>query len=131
MLLGQAESVSTTLLKVFVQDAGVYPIRTIYQEVTGSAYIEIFMVKADGSTVLINDANGFKAYRVGVAPNKSAVFTVTAGISAGQIQITWTEPGVVLQESTNLTSWADLTTATSPYKPAVGAHAAAYYRLKK
>src|SRR5205823_7575132 len=56
LLLGQFEGASTTLLKFFVQDAGVYGLRIIWQEVTGSAHIELFTVKADGSTVLLNDS---------------------------------------------------------------------------
>jgi len=136
LLVGQFEAPSTSLLQVFVQDAGVYPIRIVYQEGSAAANIELYSVKADGSTVLLNDVanGGLKAYRAGVAPNKpttSPTFTVTAQVSAGQIEITWTEPGTVLQESTNVTSWADLPTATSPYRPTTTGRNAGYYRLKK
>jgi hypothetical protein len=93
----------------------------------------MFTVKADGSSVLLNDVanGGLKAYRVGVAPDKSTTFSASAQVSAGQVTIAWTEPGVVLQESTNLTSWADLTTATSPYRPTIGTRTSVFYRLKK
>jgi hypothetical protein len=135
LLLGQLEGVANTLFKVFVQDAGVYGLRTIWQEGTAGAYIELFTVKADGNTVLLNDiANGgLPAYRVGVAPNKpiGSIFSLAAQVSGGQINITWTEPGTVLQESTNLTTWSDLTTATSPHRPTTGPRSSVFYRLKK
>ena len=133
LLLGQLEGVSTTIFQFFVQDAGVFGIRTIWEEGTAAAHIELYTVKADGTTVLLNDfANGgLKAYRAGVAPEKSTSFSVSAGISAGQIKITWTEPGVVLQETTNLTSWTDLPTATSPFTPVTGTRTSVFYRLKK
>ena len=69
--------------------------------------------------MLLNDTanGGLKAYRVGVAPNKAATFSRAIRVTGGQIEITWTEPGVVLQESTDLKTWTDLTTATSPYTP--------------
>lgn len=65
---------SDTIFTFLVQSAGVYPIRTIYQEGGGGANIEIFSVKADGSKVLLNDVEngGYAAYRVGVAPDKTA-----------------------------------------------------------
>jgi hypothetical protein len=37
----------------------------------------------------------------------------------------------VLQESTDLRTWTDLPTATSPYKPTVGTRTSVFYRLKK
>jgi len=117
IMLGQFEGVSTTLLRFFVQDAGVYGVRTVYQEVGGNAHIEIFTVKADGSTVLLNDSDpangGLKAYRVGVAPNKTsgaAPQITSAAVSAGTIAIQWTGGGT-LQASPSLgptASWTDV-----------------------
>ena len=121
-----------TIMNIFAETAGVYPVRFIYQDQAGGAYIEISTIKADGSKVLLGDfANGgLKAYRVGVAPDKSTTFTVAASVSGGQLNITWTEPGVVLQESTNLITWTDLPAATSPYRPPT-TRPFVFYRLKK
>ncbi len=63
---------SDTIFKFLVEKAGIYPIRTIWNEGGGGANIEIFSVKADGTKVLLNDTanGGFATYRVGVAPDK-------------------------------------------------------------
>lgn len=54
-----------TSYTVFVQEAGVYPFRTVWQEGGGGANIEWKSLKADGTKVLINDTanGGIKAYR--------------------------------------------------------------------
>jgi len=138
ILLGEFDGVRTpadTTFQFVVQDAGVYPLRTIWQAEVGGASVEWFTVKSDGSKVLINDAanGGFKAYSVGVAPNKpaSSAFTITIANPASGIEISWTEPGVILQQSTDFASWAAVTGATSPYKPTIGTTTAVFYRLKK
>jgi hypothetical protein len=135
LVLAESEVASTTLFKFFVQDAGVYGLRTIYQEAAGAANIEWFTVKADGNTVLLNDSanGGLKAYRVGVAPDKGSsppppALSLAIQISGGQIKITWTGTGAILQESTDLKNWTDLPTAISPYTDAGGT---VFYRLKK
>jgi len=138
ILLGEFDGVRTpadTTFQFVVQDAGVYPLRTIWQAEVGGASVEWFTVKSDGSKVLINDAanGGFKAYSVGVAPIKpaSSAFTITVANPAGVVEISWTEPGVVLQQSTDFANWAAVTGATSPYKPTIGTGTAVFYRLKK
>jgi len=130
LLLGQSETASTTTFQFLVRFAGVYPIRTIYQESIEAAHIELFTVKADGSRVLLNDTanGGLRAYRIGVAPSS---FPLAIQLVGGQRRITWTEPGVVLQESTDLRTWTDLPAATSPYTSAPGARTAVFFRLKK
>ena len=87
-----------------MQDAGIYPMRTVWQEGGGGAHLELFSVKADGSNVLLNDTanGGFKCYRIGVAPNKPTTFSLAAKVTGGNLEITWTEAGVVLQQSTDL-----------------------------
>jgi len=122
-----------TIFKFVVQDAGIYPIRTIWQEGASDANIEIFTVKADGTKVLVNDTanGGFKSYRSGAAPNKPTTFRLAVQITGGEIQITWIEPGVVLQQSTDLKTWANVPNATSPHRPNVAGTPAAFYRLKK
>ena len=69
---------STGLIRFFVQDAGIYPIRIVYQDNGGAAHIEVASVQANGDKVLVNDLDngGFKTYRTGVAPAKSTVTVV-------------------------------------------------------
>lgn len=136
LLLGEFDAgrgASDTIFRFVVQEAGVYPIRTIWQEGGGGANIEIFSVKADGTKVLLNDmANGgLRTYRSGVAPSKPASFRLASRMNGGKYEITWTEAGCVLQQSTDLKTWTDLSSATSPYQPASAATAATFYRLKK
>jgi hypothetical protein len=57
-------------------------------------------------------------------------FPVTIQRAGNQIDVIWNEPGVVLQESTDLVTWTDLTAATSPYRP-TGPRPFVFYRLKK
>ena len=133
LLLGQSEVATPTNGTTFmfvVRTAGIYPLRTVYQDSIEAAHIEWFTVKADGTKVLLNDTanGGLRAYRVGVAPSP---FPLAIAIVAGQRRVTWTEPGVVLQESTNLTTWIDLPAATSPYNSIPAARKAVFYRLKK
>ena len=133
ILLGESEIASTTTFRFLVQNAGVYPLRVIWQDSASEdlAHIELFSVKSDGTRVLLNDiANGgLKTYRVGVAPTSGAS-TVSISLVGGQKKISWTEPGVVLQESTDLINWTDLTTATSPYT-VTGTRSGVFFRLKK
>jgi len=105
---------ATGLTRFFVQDAGIYPIRVLFQDNGGAAHIEIASVKANGDKVLVNDLEngGFKAYRAGVAPAKStrvAVGKVPAGLTGTPLT------GVSLSESTK-TVTADIpTTGTAGY----------------
>ncbi len=97
---------ATGLTKFFVQDAGIYPVRILFQDNGGAAHIELASVKANGDKVLVNDLDngGFKAYRVGVAPAKStrvAAGKVPAGLTGTALT------GVTLSESTK-TVTADL-----------------------
>ena len=97
---------ATCLTKFFVQDAGIYPVRILFQDNGGAAHIELASVKANGDKVLVNDRDngGFKAYRVGVAPAKStrvAAGKVPAGLTGTALT------GVTLSESTK-TVTADL-----------------------
>jgi len=132
LTLGESEIPATTTFKFVVRSAGVYAFRTIWQDsaTEDAAHIEWFTVKADGTSVLLNDTGngGFRAYRAGVVPGGFALAIQYVG---GQRRISWTEPGVVLQESTDLINWADITTATSPYMSAPGTRGAVFFRLKK
>jgi len=130
LFLGESEIASTTTFRFVVQFAGVYGFRSVYFDNTGGGNIEWFTVKAGGTRVLLNDTanGGFKTYRVGVAP---ASFAVEIGIVSGQIVISWTESGTVLQESTDLKTWIDLPAAVSPYTPAPPGRPTVFFRLKK
>jgi len=119
--------------KFLVQDAGIYPLRVVWQEAGGGAHLELFSVAADGTRALIGDSanGGYKAYRSGVVPSKPVNFSLGAQIAAGKIEISWTESGVVLQQSTDLKTWTDVANATSPFRPSVTGTATGFYRLKK
>jgi hypothetical protein len=61
LLLGQVDGNTADItLTLFVQEAGVYPMRVVYQEAAGDAHLELFSFLPDGITrVLLNDtANG-------------------------------------------------------------------------
>src|SRR5207249_4797699 len=62
---GAARAAADTPYVVFVQDAGVYAFRTVWEDGSGSANIEWKLQKADGTKVLLNDVanGGFAAYR--------------------------------------------------------------------
>jgi len=130
LLLGESEFPTNTTFKFVVRDAGIYGFRTIYYETTGPAHIEWFTVKPDGTRVLLNDVanGGYRTYAEGVAPSG---FSLGIQNSGGIIRITWTEPGAVLQRSTDLVAWTDLLTAVSPHTVTVVPGTAAFYRLKK
>ncbi|MBL9166488.1 MAG: hypothetical protein JNN07_01965 [Verrucomicrobiales bacterium] len=132
LFLGERDQFSATLFRFIVEVPGVYPIRTVYQETTGAAYLEWFSVKPDGSKVLLNDdANGgYKTYRVGTLDAGGSFSLAIARSGAGAISVSWTEAGTVLQQSTDLANWSDVVGAASPYA-APGAGAAVYYRLRK
>jgi hypothetical protein len=134
LLLNEVDAATANVtFRCVVKDAGIYPIRVIYQEGGGDAGLELSSVKADGTRVLLNDTanGGFRSYRSGVAPDKPTVFSLGAGVTAGNIEMTWTEPGVVLQRSADLKTWADVAGATSPYRPTVAGTPVQFYRLKK
>lgn len=139
LLLGEFDAgrgFADTIFRFVVQDAGTYPIRTIWQEGGGDSSIEIFTVKADGAKVLLNDTanGGYRSYRTGVAPDKQtspSEFRLASRLNAGNYEITWTEPGTALQQSTDLKTWTDVPNATSPYQTPTAGTTATFYRLKK
>lgn len=129
LLLGESETASSKTFQFLVQSAGVYPIRTIFYDGTDAGHIELFTLKSDGTRALLNDTanGGLRAYRAGVAPTG---FSLSIAVVSGQKRITWSEPGTVLQESTDLRNWTDLLTAASPYV-ASGPRPVVFYRLRK
>jgi hypothetical protein len=135
ILLGQFDGgrgAADTLFKFLVETAGVYPLRTIWQEGGGGANIEWFTVKADGTKVLLNDrANGgIPTYRVGVAPAKPAGqpgFTSVAK-SGNNLVIAWDIGTLESADSIN-GPWTPVANATSPATVAATG-AQKFYRLR-
>jgi hypothetical protein len=110
-----------TIFVFVVQDAGIYPIRTIYQEGGGGANCEIFTVKADGTKVLLNDTakGGYATYRIGQAPSKPSggetKFTSIKKNATGSITVEWTGTGTLQAGPAVTGPYQDVTGATSPY----------------
>ena len=124
-----------TLFLLDVRAAGVYPVRVIYFNGGGDANIELFTVKEDDTKVLVNDTEngGLKAYRVGVAPDKPdlpAEFHIGVQLADGNVEITWEVEGLVLQKSSDLANWSDVSGAVSPYRPSADGPAQ-FYRLRQ
>lgn len=134
LLMSQVDGATANLTyRCVVKDAGIYPMRVIWQEGGGGANLELFTVKADGTRVLLNDTanGGYKCYRSGVAPDKPTQFSLAVSLTGGAVQITWTQAGVVLQESVDLKTWSDLPNAASPYAPPIAGTVAKFYRLRQ
>ncbi|HEX7652145.1 MAG TPA: hypothetical protein VF607_01485, partial [Verrucomicrobiae bacterium] len=120
---------SDTLYSFAVPSAGLYPIRTVYEEGGGGANAEWFSVADDGTKILLNDsatAGSLKAFR---AVKVTAPPTISLAKAAnGDIVITFTG---TLQSTSSLApaAFAPVAGATSPYTiPAGSAAAAAFYR---
>lgn len=134
IILGEADgSTADTTFQFVVKDAGIYPIRVIWQEGGGGANLELYTIDADGNSALLNDtaSGGYATYRIGTAPDKPTTFSMAVTTTGGKIQITWTESGATLQQSTDLKTWTDVTGATSPYVPTISGTTAMFYRLKE
>jgi hypothetical protein len=82
-----AGAVANLAFPVYVQEAGVYAFRTVWEEGSGGANIEWSEVLSDGTRVLLNDdANGaFKTYRVLSNAGLTAVTSVTPAIGASTV----------------------------------------------
>ena len=124
-----------SLFLLDVRAAGVYPVRVIYFNGVGGANIELFTLKEDDTKVLVNDTEngGLKAYRVGVAPEKPvlpAEFRIGVQLTDGNIEIAWEVEGLVLQKSSDLVNWSDVSGAVSPYHPSAD-EPAQFYRLRQ
>ncbi len=134
LILSQVDGATANLTyRCVVQDAGIYPMRVIWQEGGGGANLELYSVKADGTRVLLNDSanGGYRCYRSGVAPDMPTEFSLAVSGTGGIVQIMWTQSGVVLQESVDLETWTDLPNAASPYAPQTTGTSAKFYRLKQ
>jgi hypothetical protein len=116
LILGQFEggrSAADSIFQFGVQEAGTYAFRTIYYEGNGGAALEWFLVKSDGSRVLINDTTngGPSSFQQGTIPTGPTAVVVTATRNAsGQVVIQWSSG--TLQSADNV---------NGPYAPVVGA----------
>lgn len=92
-----------TIFNFLVQEAGVYPLRTIYEEGGGGANIEWFSLKADGSKVLLNDTanGGYNAYRALTGTVNPYVKFISPGTSPRQLNSVSTSVIIVLADGTN------------------------------
>jgi hypothetical protein len=140
-ILGQFDGgrgAADTLFVFVVAEAGVYPLRTIWQEGGGGANIEIFSVKENGTKVLLNDTanGGFKTYRVGVAPNKPTEVKLMVTRAGGNVTVT-SDPqplpaGFVLQTAPALSGpWTTQAGVNTPITVPIGTEAAIFLRAAK
>ena len=115
LLLGEFDAnrgTTETLFIINVLEAGVYPLRAIWENGTGQAHIEIFTLKEDGSKVLLNDVEngGLRTFRSEVgAP---FIITSTSRDAEGNLTIVWnSSPGIdyFLDLATSLNSESDWT----------------------
>jgi hypothetical protein len=132
LTLGESEIAGTSNFQFVVQYPGVYAFRTVFFETSVGASVEWFTIKADGTPVLLNDVanGGYPAYRVGVIPG-TGLGSISVQRVAGQTRVSWTDTGVILQESTDMVNWTDRTGATSPYTVVPAGRPAVFFRLKK
>jgi hypothetical protein len=95
IFLGEFEGgrgAADTIFSFVVQQAGVYPFYTIWENGTGDSRIAWFTVKTNGTQVLVNDTanGGFAAYRVALGPATTTQPRLTATLaSGGHITISW------------------------------------------
>jgi hypothetical protein len=137
LLLGQVDGNTADItLTLFVQEAGVYPMRVVYQEAAGDAHLELFSFLPDGITrVLLNDTanGGLRTYSTGVAPEKPASlppeFTDARVNANGSITIEWTGSGTLQSVPALGGQWQNVAGATSPYTVTPGTTPAAFYRV--
>jgi hypothetical protein len=104
---GPTRGVANSPFQFYVPQPGTYPFRLMYYQSTGSANLEWYMLNADGTRTLINDAlpNAVPAYYQWTA---SSVQTPSLSVarSAGGITLTFTG---TLESADNVTGpWTDL-----------------------
>jgi hypothetical protein len=123
-----------SIFDVYVQQAGTYPMRLVWEDGNGGANVEWFSVLADGTKVLINDtanASAFKAYRAAATAQAPPQITSAATISGGNIAIQWVNGGT-LQSTTSLSppiTWTPLGSSGTYQEAASGA--GKFYRVAR
>jgi hypothetical protein len=123
-----------SIFDFFVQAAGTYPMRLVWDNGNGDCNLEWFSVLADGTKVLINDTNtavsSIKAYRAAATAQPPPQFT-SATVSGGNITIQWANGGT-LQSTTNLSppiTWTPLGSSGTHTEAASGA--GKFYRVAR
>jgi hypothetical protein len=120
-----------SIFDFFVQQAGTYPMRLVWDNGGGDCNVEWFSVLAGGTNVLINDtanASAIKAYRAAATAQPPPQIT-SATLSAGTIAIQWVNGGT-LQSTTSLSppiTWTPLGSSGTHSEPASGA--GKFYRV--
>lgn len=122
LLIGQVDggrSPADTIIPLGVQEAGVYAFRTVYYEGGGGAAVEWFMVKSDGTKVLLNDTanGGARTYQNGTIPTKPIEnVRITAGLNANDKVVLIWSTGTLQSADTVNGAFGDVGGATSPYE---------------
>jgi len=87
-----------------VPAAGLYPLRLVAGQESGTANLEWFSINPDGTRTLINDTNSpsaLLAFRARSGTSAAAITFNTPTLSSGKVNISWTGTGT-LQEATAL-----------------------------
>lgn len=119
---------SDTLFGLYVPQAGVYPIRMVWQEGGGGANVEWFSVASNGTKIPLNAAatGALKTFRSRTAePNPTPTISIVKA-EAGSV-ITFV--GTLQSSDTVNGSYADVAGATSPYTVPAGT-TAKFYRAR-
>jgi hypothetical protein len=98
---------SDTLFSFVVEQAGIYPVRLLYFEISGGASVEFFSVKPDGTKILINDtfsAGPIRAYRERTAGFRAGphISSVSPGINESSVSTRPTIEIVITEDQTQL-----------------------------
>lgn len=99
VLLGEFDGprdANNTTFFVNVIEAGIYPLRVIWNNGGGQGQVEIFTVKEDGTKVLLNDTanGGFQTYRSKIKPPLE--ITEITRDAAGNVTLEWnSNPGKI------------------------------------
>ena len=98
-----------------VPEPGIYPMRLLSGQGTGSASLEWFSILPNGTKVLINDTsnpNSLRAFRA--RTSVSAPVFAAPTLVGGQVRIAWTGAGT-LQEAPSITGpWTTAASQTNP-----------------
>ncbi len=101
---GPARGVANSPFQFYVPQTGIYPFRLMYYQTAGSANLEWFVLNADGTRTLINDAA--KADAIPAYYQWTAAPTLSVARSPGGFTITFTG---TLQSADSLPGqWTDL-----------------------
>src|SRR5207249_11768622 len=118
-----------------VPQAGVWPMRLVYDQGQGGANLEWFLVDSAGKFALLNDTSnpvGLKAFRARAAVTPPPQITA-ATISGGSISINWTGGGAV-EFSSALgpgATWTSTGNSSGSFSETVAPTGNKFYRIKR